>query len=1175
MWDAGLIVAALLFTAVARCPAGDGKFDASDLILHVYYDERQDPATLIGTGSSFAGTWKDYFRRSAVHYYDVHEGLSRIKRIYLYNAVADGKTKADVFVTDDGPSAHMSGFGKSGLYVFLPRDFHTRGLASSHYITTLAHEMSHYIYNISDSYGGQIHFGSFKLPLEYLTRAEQQSPFGAGGSRPDGLNFRTYMWTNEWLKYRVAGLTGPDATGGKLFYELSGKPSVAGGAHDRGSIMSTPVNTNLRDSEYSTTASHVMPTEYSFRMPAYRYVNSSGTLSTMPADTAALTYKLSNDQHDKNLKGEWPMVLAYHAAAGRNWTLPATLAKQTFTTESQYPEVILVDAAALVLCLDNSGSMANESRMDLAKAGARAAIGQFRSRTPEGIPGHFAGVVSFDDWSTVNAGVAEVVSDATRSTLDAAVGGLSPYGATSIGGGLRASLNQLLSHPDKARAIILLSDGEHNAGESPSSVIPDLVTNAVKVYTIAVGDGADFSTLGSIAAQTGGEMRYGESATSLRRFFVDLFSKLSGAGATTTSDIQLNPGDVYEESVFSESGCDRLVVMLASEAGGLGFHLVRPDGSTVTSSTADPKISYRSTSGDRVFEVRDPAPGTWRAAVSSPAAGNWGPFTKTESPARPISDHTTIESQLVVSSPASVGGIHVDLNLTHTYIGDLTVTLRSPAGTEVILHNRSGGGTDNLVGTYGVGLVPNQSLVAFGGQPVAGTWTLRVQDSSGGDTGTLNSWGIRSATAASGAASVSVTVNNPSIAVDGEAAAAIYPAPMKLEARVSGYGGAISGAEVSATISAPGGSSSRISLRDDGSASSGDAHPMDGIYSALFSGYRDNGVHDIAVEVVCNDAYVSQQSDELLPGDQPLLNAVPPFTRTFALQAATSNVPANSLSNFVTVDALQCGFSSKTNQDSVSIKGRFNMETPADFNPLTQTIGIGLGSGASAGNWTLAGPWKQVGRLQKYAFKQGTASAVVSYFIGGSSRSAYSFKTGGASLAGLRDQQADLAVDFDMGSWGDSLRVTLDDLGRSLKFGGKMPEARFVIDALGLKKQPKGVNKDALIFTGRLLGPAWLNPVTDGLVLAFGGLTVTVPAGGFVVKGTKATFAGSGADGSVKMSYDSENRLIKCALSGISLAGITADNPIRVSARAVGGTGTTFEQTLRLAADSKGTTLSY
>lgn len=1163
-----LVVACLLIAA--RCPAGDGKFDQNDLILHVYYDQRQAPATLIGTGGSFDGTWKDYFRKSAVHYYDAHEGLSRIKRIYLYNAVADGKTKADIFVTNDGPSANPGGFGKNALYVFLPRDFHTRGLASSHYITTLAHELTHYVYNITDSYGGQLYYEDIKMPLEYLTRAEQQSPFGAGGTRPDGLNFRTYMWTNEWLKYRVPGLTGPASAGGKLFYELSGKPSVAGGVPDRGSLMSTPVNTTLRDSEYSTSISHVLPADYSFQMPAYRYVNSSGVLDTMPADNIAFGYKLSNNQHDKHQKGEWPMVLAYHAAAGRNWALPATFAKQTFTTESQYPEVILVDAAALVLCLDTSGSMADENRMDLAKAGARAAIGQLRARTPEGIPGHFAGVVSFSDYTTVNAWTQEVLSDATRSTFNAAVGNLSPYGATSIGGGLRTSLEELLDHPDKARAIILLSDGEHNAGESPSSVIPDLVANSVKVYTIAVGDGADFSTLGSIASQTGGEMRYGESATSLRRFFVDLFSKLSGAGATTTSDIQMDPGDVYEESVFSESGCNRLVVMLSSEAGGLGYHLIRPDGSLVTSSTVDPKISYRSASGDRVFEVRDPAPGTWRASVSSPAGSGWGPFTKTESPAKPINDNTTIESQLVASSPASIEEIHVDLNLTHTYIGDLTVTLRAPSGTEVILHNRTGGGTDNLVGTYGVDLVPSQLLEAFGGQPVAGTWTLRVQDSSGGDTGALNSWGIRSTNDSTGPASVSVTVNNPSIAVDGEASPAVYPAPMKIEARVSGYGGAISGAEVNATISGPAGSSSRIPLRDDGSASNGDANAMDGIYSALFSGYRENGVHDIAVEVVCNDAYVAQQSDELLPGDRPIQNAVPPFARTFALQATTSNV---SDINFVTIDALECGFSAKTDQDSMSIKGRFNMEAPAGFNPLTQTIGIGLGSGAAARTWSLAGPWKQVGRLQKYAFKQGTGSAVVSYFIGGSSRSTFSFKTGGASLAGLRDQKADLAVDFDMGSWAESLRVTLDDLGRSLKFGGKMPEARLVIDTLGLKKQTKGVNKDSVVFAGRLLGPAWLNPATDGLVLSFGGLTVTVPSGGFKVKGTKATFATSGANGAIKLSYDTENRLVKCALSGISLAGITAANPIQVSASAVGGTGVSFEQTVKLAA--KGNSLSY
>ena len=44
---------------------------------------------------------------------------------------------------------------------------------------------------------------------------------------------------------------------------------------------------------------------------------------------------------------------------------------------------------------------------------------------------------------------------------------------------------------------------------------------------------------------------------------------------------------------------------------------------------------------------------------------------------------------------------NVDVEITHTYIGDLEVYLEAPnTGTEVYLHARSGGSSDNIIGNY-------------------------------------------------------------------------------------------------------------------------------------------------------------------------------------------------------------------------------------------------------------------------------------------------------------------------------------------------------------------------------------------------------------------------------------------------------------------------------------------
>jgi subtilisin-like proprotein convertase family protein len=116
-----------------------------------------------------------------------------------------------------------------------------------------------------------------------------------------------------------------------------------------------------------------------------------------------------------------------------------------------------------------------------------------------------------------------------------------------------------------------------------------------------------------------------------------------------------------------------------------------------------------------------------------------------ESPAAPINDNQTTTDILTVpaADDATITSVEVYVNITHTYIGDLLITLTSPAGTPVVLHSRSGGTTDNLVGWYPSPLVPAGDLGQFVGQQMAGNWTLTVADQAGGDTGTLNQWCLR------------------------------------------------------------------------------------------------------------------------------------------------------------------------------------------------------------------------------------------------------------------------------------------------------------------------------------------------------------------------------------------------------------------------------------------------
>ncbi len=106
----------------------------------------------------------------------------------------------------------------------------------------------------------------------------------------------------------------------------------------------------------------------------------------------------------------------------------------------------------------------------------------------------------------------------------------------------------------------------------------------------------------------------------------------------------------------------------------------------------------------------------------------------------PDDDSNGVSTVISVDLDREITSIKLDLNLTHTFIGDLMVELTSPQGTTVILHNRSGGSADNIIGTYPDDLTPDQSLDAFLGQSMEGDWTLSVSDHAGWDTGTINQW---------------------------------------------------------------------------------------------------------------------------------------------------------------------------------------------------------------------------------------------------------------------------------------------------------------------------------------------------------------------------------------------------------------------------------------------------
>jgi subtilisin-like proprotein convertase family protein len=83
-----------------------------------------------------------------------------------------------------------------------------------------------------------------------------------------------------------------------------------------------------------------------------------------------------------------------------------------------------------------------------------------------------------------------------------------------------------------------------------------------------------------------------------------------------------------------------------------------------------------------------------------------------------------------------IGDVHGSVSITHSWRGDLELTLVSPALTWAIIW--TGDELDS-----GTSLTHSFSLPDFNGQRADGTWRLQIQDRKTGDVGTLQSWNIR------------------------------------------------------------------------------------------------------------------------------------------------------------------------------------------------------------------------------------------------------------------------------------------------------------------------------------------------------------------------------------------------------------------------------------------------
>lgn len=131
-----------------------------------------------------------------------------------------------------------------------------------------------------------------------------------------------------------------------------------------------------------------------------------------------------------------------------------------------------------------------------------------------------------------------------------------------------------------------------------------------------------------------------------------------------------------------------------------------------------------------------------QAARALLGGANGSTFDREVRPALSIPDNKPAGVVSAIDCP--LGGrlrdIEVTLGITHTYRGDLRVSLISPEGFVARLHDMQGGSSDNLQAKYSSVDPGELQRLARSAVKVTGTWTLNVSDNLARDVGTLDRW---------------------------------------------------------------------------------------------------------------------------------------------------------------------------------------------------------------------------------------------------------------------------------------------------------------------------------------------------------------------------------------------------------------------------------------------------
>ena len=238
-------------------------------------------------------------------------------------------------------------------------------------------------------------------------------------------------------------------------------------------------------------------------------------------------------------KEDFGLTLLTHREAGKQGYFLLMISPKDDWSEQEY------SAKDVVFVVDTSGSMAEEGKMDKARAALLYGVRILRPQDRFNIIS-FAGEEHLMETGLIAA------DERGRARGETFVKALKPVGGTNINQSLLASLRQFSeAERDRPKMLVFMTDGLPTVDETNVTTIVDNVRKAtkpgVRLFTFGVGYDVNTALLDKLAAENGGVADYIEPKEDLEVKVSNFFSKVNYPVLT---DLQIDMGGAQTDLIY-------------------------------------------------------------------------------------------------------------------------------------------------------------------------------------------------------------------------------------------------------------------------------------------------------------------------------------------------------------------------------------------------------------------------------------------------------------------------------------------------------------------------------------------------------------------------------------------------------------------------------------------------